>query len=73
MQNHQEWIHPQLRADCFSVHSFVRCEILLMNDARWPWLILVPRGGNFVEIQDLDESMRRDVFDEVNRAGQIIQ
>lgn len=67
------WIHSQLQKDCFRITTLPRSEVLLMNNAHWPWLILVPKGEALVEIQDLDDHMRRDVFDEVNQAGLVLQ
>lgn len=50
----------RLEADTFSVAILGLCELRLMNDRRWPWLILVPRRANLVEIHDmtpLDQTM----------------
>ena len=44
-----------------------------MNNAHWPWLILVPRGKDLQEIQDMSDALRNDVFEEVNRAGQVLR
>ena len=30
------------------------CELRLLNDSRWPWLILVPQRAGMVEIHELD-------------------
>lgn len=35
-------LHPQLAADCFDLGRLDLSRLLLMNDARYPWLILVP-------------------------------
>ncbi|TAH32697.1 MAG: HIT domain-containing protein [Alphaproteobacteria bacterium] len=67
------WIHSQLRKDCLWVKELPCCEVLLMNNAHWPWLILVPREPNLIEIQDMESEMRHAVFDEVNWAGIVLQ
>ncbi len=46
-------LDKRLDADTFSVAALGLCELRLMNDARWPWLILVPRRAGLTEIHDL--------------------
>ena len=46
-------LDPRLAADTLSVTAFDLCEVRLMNDARWPWLVLVPRRENACEIHAL--------------------
>ena len=46
-------LHPQLAADTFVVGDLPLCRVLLMNDARFPWVILVPRRKDISEIYDL--------------------
>jgi len=46
-------LHPQLAADTFTVGDLPLCRMLLMNDARFPWVILVPRRGNISEFYQL--------------------
>ncbi len=67
------FVHPRLLADCFWVCDLSFSTVLLMNNAHWPWLIVVPRGVNLVELQDMDDKMRHGVWGEVNRAGSILQ
>ena len=35
-------LHPQLAKDCLSLGRLTLCRLLLMNDANYPWFILVP-------------------------------
>lgn len=46
------------------------CQVRLENDARYPWLILIPRRANVSEIFDLDESDRAQFFLELTTAAQ---
>ncbi len=46
-------LHPQLQADCIALKRLTLCDILLMNDALYPWFILVPRRGGVREIFEL--------------------
>lgn len=53
-------LHPQLAADTLRIGALPLCEVLLMNDARYPWLILVPRRAGVREIFELtDEDQRQ--------------
>lgn len=46
-------IHPQLRKDYLLLGQFKLCHLLLMNDANYPWFILVPNRDNISEIFQL--------------------
>ncbi|MGD0191383.1 MAG: HIT family protein [Rhizomicrobium sp.] len=47
--------------------------VLLMNDARYPWLILVPRRLDAVEIHDLGASDRATLMEEISRASKALK
>jgi len=49
-------LHPQLARDTVPVGDLALARVLAMNDANYPWVILVPRRGGAVEIIDLDET-----------------
>jgi diadenosine tetraphosphate (Ap4A) HIT family hydrolase len=63
-------LHPQLQADTAFVADWPLSRLLAMNDARYPWLILVPRKEHAVEIFDLDEADRQALIGEVSRAAE---
>ena len=46
-------LHPQLVADTVPVFELALSCLLVMNDANFPWLILVPRRAGVSEIIDL--------------------
>ena len=46
-------LDPRLAADTAKVGTLGLCTLLLMNDRRWPWLILVPQRSDVTEIHDL--------------------
>jgi diadenosine tetraphosphate (Ap4A) HIT family hydrolase len=46
-------IDPRLAADCHRLGRLPLCELLLMNDAQYPWCILVPRRPQIREIYEL--------------------
>jgi diadenosine tetraphosphate (Ap4A) HIT family hydrolase len=49
-------LHPRLQADTVPVGRLELCVLLLMNDANYPWLILVPERAGIDEIHQLDEA-----------------
>src|ERR1700761_2476518 len=46
-------LHPQLAADTVPICDLALSRLLAMNDANFPWLILVPRRAGASEIIDL--------------------
>jgi diadenosine tetraphosphate (Ap4A) HIT family hydrolase len=62
-------LDPRLQGDTRPVISLPLCDVLLMNDARFPWLILVPRQAGKSEIADLSEADQARLWQEVNKAG----
>lgn len=46
-------LDARLAADTFPVLSLGLCKLLLMNDSRWPWLLLVPKRANIKELYQL--------------------
>lgn len=62
-------LDPRLAADTVAVGSLALCEVLLMNDSRYPWLILVPRRDGLVELSDLGEPEQAVLWREINRAS----
>lgn len=48
-------LHPRLAADTIGLGRLTLCRLLLMNDARWPWFILVPERAGVKEIFELEE------------------
>lgn len=49
-------LHQQLQQDTFKIGHFVLSEILLINNASLPWVILVPRRENILEWHHLKPS-----------------
>ena len=46
-------LHPQLQVDTAPVGDLALCRVLAINDAAYPWIILVPRRAGVTEIADL--------------------
>jgi len=48
-------LDPRLAADTVSIGEWPLCEVLLMNDSQFPWLILVPKLAGIRELSELSE------------------
>jgi len=62
-------LHPQLAADTTPVGDLPLSRVLLMNDANFPWLILVPRLPAVTEIIDLEENAQLQLTAEIAQAS----
>lgn len=57
-------LHTRLAADCIRVGRLPLNLLLLMNDARYPWFILVPQRSGITEIFQLPESDQSQLWRE---------
>ena len=65
-----EWsLHPQLAADTHLVGDLPLSRLLIIKDANYPWLILVPRRPGVNEILDLGAPEQAQLMDEIARTG----
>jgi diadenosine tetraphosphate (Ap4A) HIT family hydrolase len=63
-------LHPQLEADTTLIADWGLSRVLLMNDARFPWLILVPRRAGLSDLHDLKHAERMVLIEEIARASE---
>lgn len=64
---------PRLAADSLWVADGPLSQLRLMDDARFPWLVLVPRIAGAEEWLDLDGAAQRQLLAEVNLAGRLLR
>ena len=62
-------LHPRLMADTATIADWSLSRVLLMNDKRYPWIVLVPRRPDLHEVFDLDEAARTQLMQEIARVG----
>ncbi|MBI3676856.1 MAG: HIT domain-containing protein [Proteobacteria bacterium] len=62
-------LHPRLEADTVLVADWGLSRVLLMNDARYPWLVLVPRRVGLTELHDLNHAESLVLTEELRRAS----
>jgi diadenosine tetraphosphate (Ap4A) HIT family hydrolase len=66
-------IHTRLAADTSFVADWPLSRVLLMEDARYFWLVLVPRLPGVTEITELSPAERATLMEETARAGVILK
>src|SRR2546423_12156095 len=66
-------LHPQLEADTALITEWPLCRVLLMNDARFAWVILVPRQANIIEVHDLNDSDSAALMREIVRTSKSLE
>ena len=66
-------LHPQLERDTAPFGDLPLCRALVINDATYPWLLLVPRRPNVVEILDLNEVERAQLMTEIARVADALR
>jgi diadenosine tetraphosphate (Ap4A) HIT family hydrolase len=64
---------PAFDAGSVAVADWPLCHVRLQDDARFPWLILIPRRPGLVEIVDLPAVERAALTEEVVRAGDVVR
>ncbi len=62
-------LHPRLAADSHRLGAFSLCGVRLMNDRRWPWLLLVPRRAGLAEWHELSEAQSDAAGREIRHAS----
>lgn len=55
-------LHPRLQADTITLGDWPLCRVLRMNDANYPWFILVPRVPGTNEIHQLHRDQRTTLW-----------
>ncbi len=66
-------LHPQLADDTHPLATLPLCELRLMDDANYPWLVLVPRVEDAVELIDLDAVQQAALLQEIGRVSWLLQ
>ena len=66
-------LDPVLAADTVEVTRWPMCRVLLMNDSRYPWLVLVPQRAGVTELHHLSEADRNALMGEVARAASTLE
>ena len=66
-------LDPRLAADSLFIADGPLSQIRLMDDARYPWLLLVPRVPDIAEWMELDGNQQRLLLAEINQLSQLLR
>jgi diadenosine tetraphosphate (Ap4A) HIT family hydrolase len=66
-------LDPAIEAASSSLGDLPLCEARLMLDARFDWLVLIPRVAGATEIEDLSEAGRNRLMAEIVLAGKAVR
>lgn len=67
------FLDSRLEGDTLPVGELQLSRVLLMNDARYPWVILVPRRPAIREMIDLDLRDRAMLYREIDAVSEAMQ
>jgi diadenosine tetraphosphate (Ap4A) HIT family hydrolase len=66
-------LHERLVADCHELARLALSRVLLMDDANFPWLILVPERPGLGHLHDLADDDLEAMIREVTRASRVLE
>lgn len=66
-------LNSQLEKDTINIGDLPLSRVLVIKDANYPWLLLVPRRADAVEITDLDEVEQAQLMTEINRVARALK
>lgn len=65
-------LHERLAGDTMLITDWPLCRVALMDDATYPWLVLIPRRHGATEIHELDPNDRATLIEEVTTASRLL-
>lgn len=65
LPDHAWQIHPQLLADSVPIIDLPVCAIRLLDDQRFPWVLLIPRQAGLQQWFDVPPAMQHQIIDEI--------
>jgi diadenosine tetraphosphate (Ap4A) HIT family hydrolase len=66
-------LDPRLEADSHLLANGPLSQLRLVDDLRFPWLLLVPRVGGASELADLDRAAQHSLLEEIDGAGVLLR
>jgi diadenosine tetraphosphate (Ap4A) HIT family hydrolase len=66
-------LHPQLERDTILLGDLALSRVLIIKDANYPWLLLVPRRPGITEIIDLDGVEQAQLTVEIDRVARALK
>ena len=66
-------IDPRLLASSIPVAALTLCEARLQADARWPWIVLIPRRPGLRELDELTAAEQVQLLQETAWTGEVVR
>lgn len=66
-------LHPRLAADSLAIASLPLCQLRLINDCRFTWLILVPQRQEITELHQLTVIDQTQLLRESGEAARLLE
>ena len=66
-------IDSQLKQTSYPLASLSVCDLRLVDDQRWPWLLIIPRVPHAVELIDLSPELRGGVWLEIDHVARVMR
>jgi diadenosine tetraphosphate (Ap4A) HIT family hydrolase len=66
-------LDSRLAGDTLPIGDLSLCSILLLNDSRFPWFVLVPRRPGASEFTDLTREDAAELMEEIRIAARVMQ
>lgn len=66
-------LNDRLAADTWTVKDLALCRVLLMNDKRYPWLILVPRRKGLRDFHDVAAADKATFLAEIDHVSEVLK
>lgn len=66
-------LDSRLAGDTLEVASLTLCQVVLLNDRRYDWLVLVPQREGVTEILDLAADDQQQLWREVTLVAQVLR
>lgn len=66
-------LHERLSADTYTVKDLPLCRLLLMDDRRFPWTILVPRRTGLRDFHDVAKADKEAFLGEIDAVSRVLK
>ena len=66
-------VDSQLKQTSYPLTSLDVCDLRLVDDQRWPWLLIIPRVAHAVELIDISPDLRAQVWLEIDHVGRVVR
>lgn len=66
-------IDPQLTQSSYPLVALTVSDLRLVDDARWPWVLVIPRVPHTVELIDLSPGLRSQAWQEIDHVSRVFR